>query len=188
MPVCTQQTSSSDAPQPPQPQPQPPSNGSSHVGQTAAQQPQPAVLSPLPQQVQQLISSSSSSSSSGISTSNSTPSAIQPPQFPPGVKVPLSVEQPTAAQSQQALQAPGMQRPPSAVSQHQQAPSRPSASAFPGSLSDLVSSFETVKQKGECCGVPCGIQLTSRSSPPHDQPWRSTQALGRWLLKCPATY
>ncbi|KIM67814.1 hypothetical protein SCLCIDRAFT_107279 [Scleroderma citrinum Foug A] len=138
------QTSPSDAPPPP-PQQQPPSNGSSHVGQTPAQQPQPAAPSPLPQQVQQLLSSSSPPS--GISTSNSTPSAIQPPQFPPGVKVPLSAEQQTAAQSQQAQQAPGMQRPLSAVSQHQQAPSRPSASAFPGSLSDLVSSFETVKQK-----------------------------------------
>ncbi|KAG7445904.1 uncharacterized protein BT62DRAFT_932246 [Guyanagaster necrorhizus] len=73
--------------------------------------------SPLPQQVQQ---------AAGPSTSGSSPlpSQAQVPQFPPGVKVPaetISVQQ-----------------------QH-----RPSAApgAFPGSLSDLVVSFESVKQK-----------------------------------------
>jgi len=39
-----------------------------------------------------------------------------------------------------------MLRPPS-VNHAQQAPSRPAAITFPGSLSDLVASFETVKQK-----------------------------------------
>ncbi|KAK0231158.1 Not1 N-terminal domain, CCR4-Not complex component-domain-containing protein [Armillaria fumosa] len=77
----------------------------------------PSQPSPLPQQVQQ---------APGASTSGSSPlpSQAQAPQFPPGVKVPtetISVQQPP----------------------------RPSAApgAFPGSLSDLVVSFESVKQK-----------------------------------------
>ncbi|KIN95707.1 hypothetical protein M404DRAFT_301230 [Pisolithus tinctorius Marx 270] len=138
--AVAQQAASSETQPPPQQQ-QPLANGSSQVGQTpAVQQPQPAATSPLPQQVQQLLSP-------GTPTTNSTPSAMQPPQYPPGVRVPQSLEQQPALQSQQGQQAPGMQRPPSAVPSHPQAPSRPSASAFPGSLSDLVASFETVKQK-----------------------------------------
>ncbi|KAI6047051.1 Not1 N-terminal domain, CCR4-Not complex component-domain-containing protein [Pisolithus marmoratus] len=132
--AVAQQAGLSDA-QPPQQQPL--ANGSSQVGQTPVQQPQPPAPSP---QAQQLLSP-------GIPTTNSTPSVIQPPQYPPGVRVPQSSEQQPALQSQQEQQAPGTQRPPSAVPPHQQAPSRPSASAFPGSLSDLVASFETVKQK-----------------------------------------
>ncbi|KAI6033986.1 Not1 N-terminal domain, CCR4-Not complex component-domain-containing protein [Pisolithus microcarpus] len=133
--AVAQQAVLSDAQQPQQQQLL--MNGSSQVGQTPVRQPQLAPPSPLPQQVHQ-------SQSPGISTTNTTPSAIQPPQYPPGVRVPQSLEQQPSLQSQQA---PGMQRPPSAVPSHQQAPSRPSASAFPGSLSDLVASFETVKQK-----------------------------------------
>jgi CCR4-NOT transcription complex subunit 3 len=49
----------------------------------------------------------------------------QQPQFPPGVKL-------------------DTQRPPSALQPQQPA----QRNAFPGSLSDLVASFETVKQKG----------------------------------------
>ncbi|KAI6105452.1 Not1 N-terminal domain, CCR4-Not complex component-domain-containing protein [Pisolithus sp. B1] len=133
-------TALSDAQQPQQHQQQPLTNGLSQVGQTPVQQPQLAPPSPLPQQVHQ-------SQTPSVSTTNTTPSAIQPPQYPPGVRVPPSSEQQPTLQSQQGQQVPGMQRPPSAVPPHQQAPSRPSASAFPGSLSDLVASFETVKQK-----------------------------------------
>jgi CCR4-NOT transcription complex subunit 3 len=65
--------------------------------------------------------------------------------FPPGVKV---------AQSDQPQQQPaiGNQRPPSSTQQQQQQQqqqTRPTASSvFPGSLQDLVVSFENVKQKG----------------------------------------
>ncbi|KAG6333889.1 hypothetical protein ID866_5202 [Astraeus odoratus] len=128
-----------------QPQQQPPANGTSQVNQPPVQQPQPTVPSPLPQQVQ-ILSSTSTSTLSTITTSTSAPSAIQPPQYPPGVKVPHSSEQATTLPTQSGQQTPAVQRPPSAVSP-QQAPSRPSASMFPGSLSDLVASFETVKQK-----------------------------------------
>ncbi|PBK72959.1 CCR4-NOT transcription complex [Armillaria solidipes] len=73
--------------------------------------------SPLPQQVQQ---------APGASTSGSPPlpSQAQAPQFPPGVKVPA--ETISAQQQPRPSAAPG---------------------AFPGSLSDLVVSFESVKQK-----------------------------------------
>ncbi|THH00400.1 hypothetical protein EW026_g2125 [Hermanssonia centrifuga] len=72
------------------------------------------------------------------------------PQYPPGVKVP---EQPVpvmaGAPQQQQPQSQSV-RPPSVAAQQmlpQQQPPRPVSSAFPGSLSDLVMSFETVKQK-----------------------------------------
>jgi CCR4-NOT transcription complex subunit 3 len=58
----------------------------------------------------------------------------QQPQFPPGVK--LDTGRPPSALQQQQQQ----------PQQHQQTAQR---NAFPGSLSDLVASFETVKQKGE---------------------------------------
>ena len=71
----------------------------------------------------------------------------QVPQFPPGVA--LS----SADQTKLAQAAPGSARPPSAApsqlppgSQLPQQQARPNA--FPGSLSDLVMSFENVKQKG----------------------------------------
>ncbi|KIJ70459.1 hypothetical protein HYDPIDRAFT_105187 [Hydnomerulius pinastri MD-312] len=120
---------------------QPQANGASQATQSSAPQLLPAGPSPLPQQLQQL-------STSGLSTSAGAPSPAQQPQYPPGVKVPLSAEPQSAASSQGAQQQAtvGMQRPPSAAPV-QQAPGRPTASAFPGSLSDLVASFETVKQK-----------------------------------------
>ncbi|KAJ7067966.1 Not1 N-terminal domain, CCR4-Not complex component-domain-containing protein [Mycena amicta] len=65
----------------------------------------------------------------------------QQPQFPPGVKVPQG-EQPGA--SLLAVMQQSGQRPLSAV---QPPPPRTNPSAFPGSLSDLVISFESVKQK-----------------------------------------
>ncbi|CAL1702165.1 unnamed protein product [Somion occarium] len=69
-------------------------------------------------------------------------------QFPPGVKVPASEQvHPTVIGQQPQPQG---ARPPSAapsqgLSQQQQRPTAPTA--FPGSLSDLVMSFENVKQK-----------------------------------------
>ncbi|KAF9247142.1 Not1 N-terminal domain, CCR4-Not complex component-domain-containing protein [Melanogaster broomeanus] len=110
-------------------------NGASQVAQLSVPQPLPPAPSPLPQQVQQ-------PSTSGLPPSSSTPVSAQPPQYPTGVKV-SSTEQQSGPQQQSSG---GMQRPPS-VNPAQQAPGRPTASVFPGSLSDLVASFETVKQK-----------------------------------------
>ncbi|KAF8843186.1 hypothetical protein BDN67DRAFT_964839 [Paxillus ammoniavirescens] len=115
--------------------PQPQSNGASQVTQLSVPQPPPIGPSPIPQ-VQQV-------SSSGFSTSSSIPSSSQLPQHPPGVKVPPATEQQSVTQQQPSA---GMQRP-SSANPAQQAPGRPTASVFPGSLSDLVASFETVKQK-----------------------------------------
>ena len=64
----------------------------------------------------------------------------QPPLFPPGVKVPQVEQEPGAGTSQTPQSFPPQQQVP------QQRPSLPST--FPGSLSDLVVSFESVKQKG----------------------------------------
>ncbi|KAG6833605.1 hypothetical protein H0H87_004232 [Tephrocybe sp. NHM501043] len=85
--------------------------------------------SPLPQQIQQLAMPLPGSPH---------PSQSAQPQFPPGVKPP--------AGEQTVQHAIGGQRPPSASKQFppQQ---RASSTAFPGSLSDLVVSFENVKQK-----------------------------------------
>ena len=85
------------------------------------------------------------------------PSQQQPvPQFPPGVKVPPATAEQTVIQPPSAAQS---VRPPSAAPQQvmppQQQPQQPAqprgsvSSAFPGSLSDLVMSFENVKQKGQ---------------------------------------
>lgn len=52
----------------------------------------------------------------------------------------------------------GAQRPPSANAPPALPPSltpNQRSSAFPGSLSDLVVSFENVKQKGECALYTC---------------------------------
>ncbi|KAF8450345.1 Not1 N-terminal domain, CCR4-Not complex component-domain-containing protein [Boletus edulis BED1] len=112
--------------------PRPQANGASQVAQFTVPQPPPTGPSPLPRQVQQ-------PSTPGLSALSGTSS--QPPQYPPGVKVLPSAEQ----QPQEQANA-GMLRPPS-VNHAQQAPSRPAITTFPGSLSDLVASFETVKQK-----------------------------------------
>jgi len=110
--------STSDVPPPSQPQ----ANGNLQAAVPAAT----AGPSPLPQQVQQY-----SMNPSGVpSTSSPAPQSAIAPQFPPGVKV-------TA--NEQALHIPqNVARPPST----QQVPR-----AVPGSLSDLVVSFENAKQK-----------------------------------------
>jgi len=83
----------------------------------------PAPLQPQQQQPPALASSP-------LPPTTQTPAQ---PQFPPGVKL-------------------DTQRPPSALQQQQQPQQQQQTAqrnAFPGSLSDLVASFETVKQKGE---------------------------------------
>lgn len=99
----------------------------------------PSGPSPLPQQLQQYpLTPQSSEPSLTITTQ-----AQQQPQLPPGVKVEQAATAPLAPQQPQA--AIGGQRPPSTAQQTQQQRS----TAFPGSLSDLVVSFESVKQKGK---------------------------------------
>ncbi|KAG0702306.1 Not1 N-terminal domain, CCR4-Not complex component-domain-containing protein [Suillus ampliporus] len=116
-------------------------NGASQITQPPTQ----SGSSPLPQQIQQVTPSTlPTPPASSMSVTQ------QAQQYPPGIKVLQSVEQqPTPIQ---AIPQPigGSQRPPSTapIQQPPQPPSRPAASgAFPGSLSDLVASFETVKQK-----------------------------------------
>ncbi|TFK43288.1 Not1 N-terminal domain, CCR4-Not complex component-domain-containing protein [Crucibulum laeve] len=122
-----------------QPQTQPPVNGGSQPSLQAQTLPAPSRPSPLPQQLQQYAMNSNALKSP-------LPNASQQPLFPPGVKVPQNEQ--IAASSSQTLHQPqtiGAQRPPSAVqptTSHQRA-----GGAFPGSLSDLVASFEHVKQK-----------------------------------------
>jgi CCR4-NOT transcription complex subunit 3 len=93
----------------------------------------------------------------------------QPPIFPPGVKVPQAEQQQASLQSQPPQNI-GSQRPTSTtqtVPQHRgNVPT-----AFPGSLSDLVVSFENVKQKGLASHFTfaVAILLTFRS-PARKQP------------------
>lgn len=128
------------------PQFQPVTNGASQINQPPTQLPASA-SSPLPQQIHQVTMAPSALPTPPAS---STSVIQQAQQYPPGIKVPQSIEQQPAPI--QAVQQPigGSQRPPStAPAQQPQHPSsRPAASGtFPGSLSDLVASFETVKQK-----------------------------------------
>ncbi|KAG2356977.1 Not1 N-terminal domain, CCR4-Not complex component-domain-containing protein [Suillus spraguei] len=128
------------------PQFQPVTNGTSQINQPPTQLPASA-SSPLPQQIHQVTMAPSALPTPPAS---STSVIQQAQQYPPGIKVPQSIEQQPAPI--QAVQQPigGSQRPPStAPAQQPQHPSsRPAASGtFPGSLSDLVASFETVKQK-----------------------------------------
>ncbi|KAG6840813.1 hypothetical protein C0991_004168 [Blastosporella zonata] len=95
------------------------------------QQPPPqSGPSPLPQQIQQFTMAPPGSP---------LHSQTSQPQFPPGVKPPVGEQQ----ASQQSVVG---QRPPSASKQLPPS-QRTSSTAFPGSLSDLVVSFENVKQK-----------------------------------------
>ncbi|ETW84450.1 hypothetical protein HETIRDRAFT_458198 [Heterobasidion irregulare TC 32-1] len=115
-------------------------------------------LSPLPQQVQQFPVGATAPTLAvelpHSSSSGSSPLPVpqqQQPQFPPGVKVTEQQHQQSVPilnpqQSQMAGQ-----RPPSAAPTQSMTPSLQQRSnvpnAFPGSLSDLVVSFENVKQK-----------------------------------------
>ncbi|PPR02480.1 hypothetical protein CVT24_002029 [Panaeolus cyanescens] len=99
-----------------------------------------AAPSPLPQQLQQFTNSAPGKAPL-------PPQAVQAPLYPPGVKVPQAEGQAVTAATSQTSTLPGSQRPGSA-NQQPNPPARTSVpSAFPGSLSDLVVSFESVKQK-----------------------------------------
>ncbi|PPQ79494.1 hypothetical protein CVT25_003376 [Psilocybe cyanescens] len=121
----------------------PPIQAQSNSSQSLQSQQAPPTSgpSPLPQQLQQYTQRPKSPPPVSVQVQ-------QQPMFPPGVKVP-QVEQQTASGSIPTLipQSVGAQRPASAaqsapLQQHQRPPA-----AFPGSLSDLVVSFENVKQK-----------------------------------------
>ncbi|KAJ2912210.1 hypothetical protein MD484_g8203, partial [Candolleomyces efflorescens] len=112
--------------------------------QQLSEEPVPRVIqqapSPLPLPTQQAAPSVAAAVNSPLPT----PAAIsqqQVPAFPPGVKITQN-EQAAATPAPQAI---GGQRPSS--TQQPAAPGRTPSSAFPGSLSDLVVSFENVKQK-----------------------------------------
>ncbi|KAI0356726.1 hypothetical protein OH77DRAFT_230508 [Trametes cingulata] len=137
-----------------------PVNGSASLSpQTAGQQAPgaPAGLSPLPQEGRAAAFPNASPSANPLSASpmpqpaQQQPQQQQTPQFPPGVAL-TSADQPKLAQA-----APGSARPPSAAAAGAASQLPPGSQlppqntrphhAFPGSLSDLVMSFENVKQK-----------------------------------------
>lgn len=99
--------------------------------------------SPLPQQLQQFTQRPKSPQSA------MSQAPIQTPMFPPGVKVPQAEQQQAAvgAASAQGQQSIGTR--PSSTSQSVPLHRPNVPAAFPGSLSDLVVSFENVKQKGD---------------------------------------
>ncbi|TFY64715.1 hypothetical protein EVJ58_g2426 [Rhodofomes roseus] len=131
-----------------------------------------AGYSPMPQQAQAYPSSSAPAANAQSSSSSPLP-PTQLPQYPPGVKasgagpaLDLEHSVPPGVIPQQNL---GVQRPGSTVPTQmpQQAPpARPSA--FPGSLSDLVVSFEKRETKG---------------APPDVEPRPGAQALAGQLLQ-----
>lgn len=125
------------------PQTQPQANGSQSV-QSQEQAPPAPGPSPLPQQLQQFTIDAAPRSKSPLPAPQQTQQ--QPPMFPPGVKVSQAEQQPGAGTSETAQSF----APPQSSSTSQQAPPPRSIlpSTFPGSLSDLVVSFESVKQKG----------------------------------------
>ncbi|KAJ7667668.1 Not1 N-terminal domain, CCR4-Not complex component-domain-containing protein [Mycena polygramma] len=108
---------------------------------TIASPPRAASQSP---SVSQLLDPSPPSLNGTSQGQQPAPSAVpqQVPQFPPGVKVPQSEQAGTSMLSGPQQPSIGAQRPPP-----QPVPQRTTAGAFPGSLSDLVVSFESVKQK-----------------------------------------
>lgn len=120
------------------------------------------------------VNATATSNTSSPLPSAQQPTQAQPqqgtvPQFPPGVKVAAGSEaqaqtQQSRPQPQQPMAQPPQQlppgvlaaaaghRPPSAVPTPgmtpDRIPPRSSSTAFPAGLSDLVASFESVKQKG----------------------------------------
>lgn len=161
-------------------------NGSSQQQQAVGIS-QPSGPSPLPQQVQQY-----STSAPGLPSAESPPSpAVVQPQFPPGVKV-AQADQQLPVPQQQSI---GAQRSPSVNAlQPLQPPVQQRStmsSGFPGSLSDLVVSFESVKQKGLFyvnCLAYCLFSDSCRdhSYTSYDKPRPSAKTAGKWLLKCSA--
>ena len=123
---------------PSQDQPSAPvSNGPAPISTATAQA--PPTPSPLPQPGQSFPAAPAPGASSPM------PPPAQPqsqqPQFPPGVALN------NADHAKQVQAAPGA-RPPSASASGLPSQMQQRANAFPGSLSDLVMSFENVKQKG----------------------------------------
>lgn len=82
------------------------------------------------------------------------------PQYPP------SVDQPPPGMIGAPLQQAQLQgtRPPSAAAQQMLPQQQMRPNAFPGSLSDLVTSFETVKQKGTRSFVTCEVVVIDEYS------------------------
>ncbi|KAI0751309.1 Not1 N-terminal domain, CCR4-Not complex component-domain-containing protein [Daedaleopsis nitida] len=102
---------------------------------------QASTPSPLPQQAQPFSSASTTiAPGPSANTSPMPPPAQQQPRFPPGVS--LSSTEPTKLSAGTI----GV-RPPSATPSQLPGQIQQRATAFPGSLSDLVMSFENVKQK-----------------------------------------
>ncbi|CCL99167.1 uncharacterized protein FIBRA_01182 [Fibroporia radiculosa] len=148
------QTAAMDLQQPPHP------NGNGAAVLAQHQQTTMSGLSPLPQQAQAFASTSAaitpnatSSGSSPLPPLSQQQAQQQMPQYPPGVKVhtAATTEQQhalplgEAPQQSASVQRPTSTAPSQMPPQTQQQQPRPNA--FPGSLSDLVVSFENVKQK-----------------------------------------
>ena len=125
---------------PSQEQPSAPiSNGLAPVSTATVQA--PPTPSPVPQPGQTFPTTPAPGASSPMLLPAQPPS--QQPQFPPGVALN------NADHAKQAQVAPGA-RPPSTSAPGLPSQMQQRANAFPGSLSDLVMSFENVKQKGMC--------------------------------------
>ena len=124
------------------------------TAETSVEQAQSSTAAAIQAQ-QYLVGQSQAATANGITPGGLAPQSQQAvPQYPPGVKVPEQA----APGATQAISAQGA-RPPSAAPQQmlpQQQPRPSVSSAFPGSLSDLVVSFENVKQKGQSlsCRAP----------------------------------
>lgn len=116
--------------------------------------------SPMPQQVQQFSPPAPALPAANAFASGSSPlppiitTQQQVPIFPPGVKVPQNnVIEPAPGLSGQRLATPSplvnqQQSFGGPITQPLRVATGNAATAFPGSLSDLVASFENVKQKG----------------------------------------
>jgi CCR4-NOT transcription complex subunit 3 len=146
---------------------QPLSSQLNGTSQMVGNQPVPPATgpSPLPQQVQRYPLTTPISNTATSPMPNS--SQQSQPQFPPGVKVPQAEQ--GMLVHQQTI---GTQRPPSTLSQQlaSQTPPTRSTNTFPGSLSDLVVSFENVKQKGVYGIEPNTTSYCFCSCPPYDKP------------------
>ncbi|EPQ59641.1 hypothetical protein GLOTRDRAFT_71257 [Gloeophyllum trabeum ATCC 11539] len=122
-------------------QPQAASNDSQKPPAAAEQPPAPSPPAPAPAPSQQQQQQALPVPIGAPTAPSPLPQQVQQyPQYPPGVKVP--------EQQQMPMQAVGAQRPPSTQQRGSVPPQMQQArTAFPGSLSDLVVSFENVKQK-----------------------------------------
>ncbi|KZT13144.1 uncharacterized protein LAESUDRAFT_639182 [Laetiporus sulphureus 93-53] len=148
---------SSQQPAPTEAQLPPQANGTTQQPQPAARQlPAPSGQSPVPQQAQPSLSPSTNvqpADASPMPSASQQQPQQQMPQYPPGVRVPAAnpsadqehaLPQGVAAQQQGvSVQRPASTAPSQMPPQLQPQQPRP----IPNSLSDLVVSFENVKQK-----------------------------------------